>query len=251
MTQPITINPDIQKLLELPDCKLLSLPKPVPAKLRLPGGGQLSAFTDISKGIPTDCTMSFSLVMQLAPMLASIECLVKVLGLLKPLIDIISGLPAPPGPQVLLDFGKAAEKVMGCITAFTPTGGLLLFIKDIILLICSFLNCFIGQLSTIIGLLSGIALQMQFAEEAGNEELQRVLKCAQDNAMTSADHLQGAIGPVINLVSLVEPLLGLADIKIQTPSIVPGADLEGMRAMLQSLQDLVDTLQQIAEGIPG
>jgi hypothetical protein len=253
MDQQITLSPDLQKLLKLPDCSLLALPKPKKAELRLPSGAKLSAFSDISKGIPTDCSMSFSLVLQLAPMLASIECLVKVLALLDPLIKIMGALtnpPSLPGPDVIEKFGKAAVEVMKCVVSFSPQGGLLAFVKDIILLITRFLNCFIGQLETIIGMLSGLAIQMQAAEAAGNDELKRILQCAQDNGMNSADHLQGAIAPVMNLVSLVEPLLSIAGIPLEVPAIVPGADLDGMRETLQTLKDVVGTLEQIAEGIP-
>lgn len=250
MQRTIPVSADLEKLLKLPDCSLLSLPKPAPAKLRLPSGAKLTGVTDISKGIPTDCSMSFSLVLQLAPMLASIECLVKVLKLLEPLIKIIGDLPAPPSPSILLKFGEAAKEVMECIVAFTPQGGLLAFIKDVILLIVSFLKCFVGGLESIVAMLSGITLQLSAAEAAGNDELKRVLECAQQNAMNSADHLQGAIAPVTNLISLVEPLLGIANIEVAIPTIEPGADLEGLKNTLQTLKDVVVILEQIAEGIP-
>ena len=68
-----------------------------PLKIELPMGGSLKAFTDISKGIPTDCSMVFNLMVQLAPMLASIECLVRVLKLLAPLIEVIKGAPPASG----------------------------------------------------------------------------------------------------------------------------------------------------------
>ena len=248
--RPIPISLDLQQLMKLPDCALISLPKPAPAKIRIPGGTTLTAFTDISKGIPTDCSMAFSLTLQLAPMLASIECLVKVLALLKPLIDIIQGLPAPPGPKILEDFGKAAVGVIECATGWRPGVGLLAFIKDILLLIISFMKCFIGQMQTLIGMLSGLTLQIGQAEATGNAELKRLLECAHDNAMTSADHLQGAIAPVMNLVDLVGPLLSLAGIQVAIPPIVPGADLDGLKKTLQSLNDVVTLLGEIADGIP-
>lgn len=254
MEHRIALSPDLEKLLKLPDCSLLALPKPKQVELRLPSGARLSAFADISKGVPTDCSMSFSLVLQLAPMLASVECLVKVLSLMEPLIKIIGGLtsvpPSVPGPDVLEKFAEAAKGVLECVVSFTPQGGLLAFVKDVILLIVRFMTCFIGQLETIIGLLSGLSLQFAAAEAAGNDELKRVLQCAQDNAMNSADHLQGAIGPVVNLISLVGPLLALAGIELETPQIVPGADLDGMRETLQTLKDVVTTLGEIAEAIP-
>ena len=53
-----------------------------------------------------------------------------------------------------------------------------------------------------------------------------------NNAMTSADHLQGAMGPVFNILALVKPLLDIAQIKVAIPTISPGADLDGLKKAL-------------------
>jgi hypothetical protein len=254
MDVPIPIKPDIQKLLDLPDCSLLSLPKPQKLEIHLPNGAVMPALTDISKGVPTDCSLALSLVLQVAPFLASIECLLKVLALLDPLIKIIQALtnpPSLPGPDVITKFGEAAADVILCITSMVVPGiGMFSFIKSLLILILTFLRCFVNGLQSVVQALSGIAIEMNAAQTAGNEELQRVLKCAQDNAMNSADHLQNAIGPVMNLIGLVQPILTLAKIKIEVPAIVPGADLEGLNKALQALHDVVTILEQIIEAPP-
>lgn len=147
MTTTIPIKADLQKLMELPDCTLLLLPKKTKLAIHLPNGASLPAFTDISKGIPTDCSLAFSLVLQLAPFLASIECLLKVLSLLEPLIKTIGGLtsvpPSIPGPDVLSKFASAAEGVMECVVDMVlPGAGLFSFVKSVLILILTFLNCF-------------------------------------------------------------------------------------------------------------
>src|ERR1700674_4974257 len=91
----IPVSADLQEMFNLPPCSEIRLPKPSPIKVTLPGGGTLSAISDLSKGIPTDCAMTFSLLMQIGPFLASIECLVKVLKLIQPLIDVVTALPNP------------------------------------------------------------------------------------------------------------------------------------------------------------
>jgi hypothetical protein len=217
----------------------------------LPNGAELPALTDISKGAPTDCSLSFSLILQLAPFLASIECLLKVLSLLKPLVDIIGALtsvpPKVPGPSTITDFAKAGVEVVQCFTdMLIPGKGLLTFIKSVLILILSFLKCFVTGLSSIVINLLKISVQMDQA--AGNDEVQRVLKCAQDNVMTSADHLQGAMGPVFNILGLVKPLLDLTPIKVEIPTIAPGADLDGLRKALAALQDFTTILEEIVEG---
>jgi Na+-transporting methylmalonyl-CoA/oxaloacetate decarboxylase gamma subunit len=248
-TVPISV--DLQELLDLPDCSLLSLPKKSKMSIFLPNGAELPAFTDISKGAPTDCSLSFSLILQLAPFLASIECLLKVLSLLKPLIDIIgsvSKLQMPPLSAVS-DFTAAGVGVTECITdMLIPGKGLLSCVKSVLILILSFLKCFVTGMSSVVNNLLKISVQMDQA--AGNDELQRVLKCAQDNAMASADHLQGAIAPVFNILALVKPLLDLAQIKVEIPTIEPGADLDGLRKALAALQNVVTVLEEIVQAPP-
>src|SRR5262245_59010048 len=90
---PVPIN--LQKMFDLPPCEEIKLPAPSPIKIQLPTGGSIQAFTDISKGIPIDCWMTFNLLVQLAPLLASMECLVRVLKLIKPLIDVVKAIPNP------------------------------------------------------------------------------------------------------------------------------------------------------------
>ncbi len=104
----IKVDADLSQLFQLPACADLSLPNAGGLSVQLPTGGALQAFADISKGIPTDCSLTFSLMLQIAPFLASIQCLLKVLKLLKPLIDIIKGLPVPP-VGALIEFGEAAR----------------------------------------------------------------------------------------------------------------------------------------------
>jgi hypothetical protein len=250
VTTTVAIPVDLQKLLELPDCSLLALPKKSKLSIHLPNGAELPGLADISKGAPTDCSLSFSLLLQLAPFLASIECLLKVLALLKPLVDIIGALTSPPKvppASAVSDFIKAGVDVVQCFTdMLIPGKGLLTFIKSVLVLILSFLKCFVTGLNSIVNNLVTISVQMDQA--AGNDELQRVLQCAQDNVMTSADHLQGSMAPVFNILALVKPLLDLSPIKVEIPTIQPGADLDGLRKALAALQDFTTVLEEIVTG---
>jgi hypothetical protein len=253
LTTTVPISADLQKLLDLPDCSLLSLPKPSKMSIHLPNGMELPAFTDISKGAPTDCSLAFSLILQLAPFLASIECLLKVLALLKPLVDIIGALtslpPKVPSASTVTDFAKAGVEVVQCFTEMLiPAAGLFSFVKSVLILILSFLKCFETGLSSVVNSLLSISVQMDQA--AGNDELQRVLKCAQDNVMTSADHLQGSMAPVFNILGLVKPLLDLAQIKVAIPTIAPGADLDGLKKAVAALHDVVTVLEEIVTAPP-
>src|ERR1700738_3428453 len=115
----ITVSADLQEAFQLPPCEEIKLPLPSPLKVQLPTGGTISALADISKGIPTDCSMTFSLMLQIAPLLASLECLLKILKLLKPLIDVVGSLGPPPDPiklpKAIVEFMKAAEAIIPCL----------------------------------------------------------------------------------------------------------------------------------------
>src|ERR1700683_549995 len=88
----IPIPTDLNKMFQFPPCAQVQLKPPSPLKITLPTGGTLSAFSDLSKGIPSDCSLTFSLMLQIAPFLGSIECLLKVLGLIGPLVESVKGV---------------------------------------------------------------------------------------------------------------------------------------------------------------
>ena len=66
----------------------LNLPKPAMPTLTLPIGGSLLGVADITRGIPTDCSMRFSLILQLAPIMASMQCLLKILKFFGDLLNV-------------------------------------------------------------------------------------------------------------------------------------------------------------------
>ena len=186
----IPVSPELQKALSLPHCLDLSLPQAGPLKVTLPTGGSLAAFTDISKGIPTDCQLTLSLLLQLGPLLASMECVLKILGVLGPLLEVITGLakvpPSPPGPEILGKLAKAVEALMPCIGLAIPGAGFVPFVRDLLCLILKVLKCFLGQLKTIAGVMGGLALKIQAAQENDDVDQLAILHCAQDNAAASA-----------------------------------------------------------------
>jgi hypothetical protein len=247
----IPVAVDLQQLFELPPCEAIKLPKPSPMSIQLPTGGSLKAFTDISKGIPTDCSMSLSLLLQVAPLLASMDCLLKILKLLKPLIDIVKGLPFPP-VKAVSDFIEAAADLAPCLLIPVPGGNIVPFIRDILCLILKMLRCFLGQLKTVAGVMGGLALQLKLAQDTGNSELQMAIQCAQENAEISAQHLTQSIEPIRALLDLVGPLLGLAQVPaIQLPVLGSQTDVESLNQTIQTMQGVVDVIQGAVDAIGG
>lgn len=246
----IPVSADLQKALELPQCIDLSLPKPGPLKITLPTGGSLTAFTDLSKGVPTDCSLSFSLLLQVSPLLASMECLLKILGLLKPLVDVINGLPTP-SPAVILDFGKAASALLPCFNILLPQAGMAFFVRDLLCLIIKVLNCFIGQLKTIAGVMGGLAIRIQAAQENNDADQLALLQCAQDNAAASAGAVMQAIEPIGALLSIMGTVMGIVGAPaITLPALGSPEDVEALNQAVTTLESVVDTLSQVVEALP-
>jgi hypothetical protein len=251
-TIDVPLPADIEEFLKEPKC--IPLPAPGKVEINLPTGGKIKGIADITKSIPDDCSLIFSLALQLGPFLASIECLMKLMKLIQPLIDVIKGL-GPPDPPKLIEtvpkFIDAANEVMPCVLALTG-GAIPLFVRDLLCLIIKLLKCVIGQLKSVMAVMSGIALQINSAQAAGNSELMAALECAQQNAQTSAQHIMSAIDPVMFLLSLAEPFLGMAGVNpIATPALASPDDLEKMQSGIDTLDQLVKTLELAAEALGG
>ena len=241
----IPINASIQDLFNIPPCDVLKLPQPSPLKIQLPTGGSLNALVDMSAGIPNDCALSFNLMLQLAPLLVAIECPMRVLKLIQPLVDIINGLPTP-NPADIGKFVDAAAELAPCIAALA---GIPAFIKDILCLIRKVLNCLLGQIQTVRDLIGGLALRFDAAD--GNPDLLAALECAQENANASMANLTQAIDPIAGVIALVKPIMGIAGMELELELAAPSAppeDLAAIDAMIATLQGVVDAIDVATGG---
>jgi hypothetical protein len=245
----IPLSADLQKAFDLEPCEALGIPMPSPLKVTLPSGAALHALTDMSKGIPNDCSMSFNLMVQIAPFLAAIECPLKMLKLLKPLVDVITGLakapPEPPTPELIGDVVAAAAELSGC---FLMPANLLPMCKDILCLIRAVLNCLMMQLKSVRDLMSGLQLRLEAAQD--NEDLLAAVECAQKNGQVSMQNLTQAIEPVSAVIGLLSPILEMAGMpEIQLTPQAPPEDLEALDAIVDTLQAVVDAIDDITGGI--
>jgi hypothetical protein len=241
----IPVSAELQDAFNVPPCSELSIPMPSPMKIQLPSGDELKAFTDLSKGIPNDCSMTFNLVLQLAPFLASITCLLRLLKLIKPLVDIITGLtkvpPAPPASAVE-EFAAAAIDLAPC---FLMPAGVIPFAKDIICFIRALLNCLLTQLKSVRDMIEGLGLRVEQAQ--GNGDLLATLQCAQQNAQTSAANLTQAIDPIAGLLELANPIMQMAGMQPISLTMPAGGsqDVEGLNAVINVLQGVVSDIDAL------
>lgn len=248
----IPIPPDLKKAFQFPPCLQVKLPMPSPLKINLPTGGTLNAFSDLSKGIPSDCSLTFSLMLQIAPFLASTECLLKVLGLIGPLIEFVKAVPDPVKLATTVPkFLKAAEAVMPCVAVVTGLG-IIPFIKDLLCLIIKALNCFLGQMKTLLGIMGGLSLQLSLATEAGDLDKIAAIQCEQDNAQALASNMTASIEPIGVILELAGTLFGIAGMKpITLPTIGSATDLDSLNTVVETIQGVVGTLQIAADALGG
>lgn len=242
----------LQKLLAEPVC--VKLPPPQKLELNLPTGGKIQALVDASNAVPTDCSLSFSLILQLGPILANLDCFLKVLKVIQPLIDVVNSLGPPPDPiklpKAILDFGEAVGPLVECIAKVLGLG-LPLFLRDVLILIIKVLSCVVESLKSVLAVMGGLALQISSAQSAGNTELLAALQCAQDNASNSAQQTMSAIEPITVLLSLAEPMLGMVGVDpIKTPEIGSAEDIEGLTKVVTALDDLIKVLQLVVDTPP-
>jgi hypothetical protein len=250
----ITLPDELMQALKPPDCSVLSLPPVGSAQVTLPIGGTLQGVADFTRGIPTDCSMNISLMLQLAPMMASMECLLKMLKFLSTAVGIIQGITNPLSiisaiPKIV----EAAADLLPCfdmaIPPFLPT---LCFLKDLLAMIAAMILCAVDALDSVLKIISGLQLQISAATADGNDDLVASLRCAQDNATTAAEGTMQGLQPVMVLMTLAGTFMSLAgkSLDVTIPSAVPSSDLQAMQSMLDDLAAVAQVIKEIADAIP-
>jgi hypothetical protein len=254
-TIDITLPPELMQALAPPVCSDLQLP-PIAAMtpLTLPIGGSLQGVADFTRGLPTDCSMNFSLMLQLAPMMASMECLLKVLKFIGTVVGIIQDITQPMAliqaiPKIVAAAADLALCLDMAMPPFLPT---LCFLKDLLALIAKLLLCAVDALQSVLAILSGLQIQIAAAQAAGNGDLLAALTCAQTNASISAAGTMASLQPITVLLSLAGTFMQLAgkSLTISLPSAVPVSDLAAMETMLGDLRTIAQDILAIADALP-
>lgn len=245
----IPVPDELRDALSAPKCIDLSLPEPRKLSITLPSGGTLTSLANIGQNIPNDCSLTFSLMLQIAPLMAASACVLKILKLLKPLSDAVTNFP--PTPKLIKDIVDAVADLAPCFLQLTPAG-MIPFVRDILCLILKVLNCLIGQLKTIANLLGGLQISLDSARAQGNGELIDTLECAQNNAMTAMGHLFEGLEPVKAIMDLASPFMSIAGVQaIQLPAIGKAADLKALNSAINQLDEVVGTIQQVVDALGG
>jgi hypothetical protein len=252
-TLDIPLPDALTEALASPKCIDLSLPKPNLPTLTLPSGGKIQAICDITKGIPSDCSMNVNLMLQIAPIMASMECLLKVLKFLAKLIEVFKNATNPPALiSGLGDIVKAGEDLIPC---FGMPLGITIppFIKDLLLLIIKMLKCIVQSLKSVVELLDGLELEISSAAQNGNDALAAQLQCAKENAMLAAQGSMMAIDPIATVLEIAGAFFALMPgaPTIALPSLAAVEDLDAMKTAIGTLEEVILVLEGIVEALPG
>ena len=196
--------------------------------IEVPAAGRLLGFSDL-KIRSTECSADTNLLTQVAPLIASMSCQLKILKLLKPLVEVIRGLPNPP-VQALLEFSEAAEALAPCYLALTPSG-VLPFLQDLLCLEVRSFKCFLNNLRTITTLAGG------------------------DPSAVAASEVQSVLNtylPIAGVLSLANGLFQLAGLTIpEAPTLTGGIDPVSLNADLNSVAAFTAALEAMAEALGG
>jgi hypothetical protein len=170
-------------------------------------------------------------------------------------MDVIQSL-VPPNPikaaQALPKLLQAFENLAPCIAVVTGLG-IIPFLKDLICFILKALNCFLGQLKSLMGILEGLNVRLNAAVAAGNTELANTLQCASNDALAQAGQLTNAIEPIGLVLSMAGTLAGFAGktISVQMPTLGPNVTPDALNTIVLAVQDVVAALTVVSEALGG
>lgn len=247
----IPVPDELRQALSAPKCIDLSLPEPKKLTVTLPSGASLTSLHNVGQNIPNDCSLTFSLMLQIAPLMGSMTCVLKILKLLKPLSDAVTS--PPPTPGLIKEIAEAVADLAPCFLMLTPAG-MIPFVRDILCLILKALSCLIDVLQTSLEFMSGLSIKLEQAQATPDPDPDLIasLECAQQNVLTSIGHLMNGIEPVKAILELASPFMSIAGVgAIQLPALGSAGDTEALNQVLIILEDVVATIQQIADGLGG
>jgi hypothetical protein len=194
-----------------------------------PGGGRLIGFADL-KNQTAGCSAATNLQSQAAPLIALMSCQLKILKLLKPLVDVIRGLPQPSA-QALQEFSKAAIDLVPCFQIATPAG-LLPFLRDLLCLEIRSLHCFLRNLQALI--------------------MSEVTAPGTTPAALDARAVLDSYPPIIGILDLASGLFQFAGLPIpQAPALAGGTDRSSLLADQSLVATFTGALETAADALGG
>lgn len=229
MTVDIEIScPELPKIPKIPDINILGL-------------AQLKGMLDFSVGSPSQCTLGISLMLQIAPLLASMTCLLKILAVFKAMESFVKS-PLTETTELLEKLADLAP----CFGALSLPS-ISITLKGILELVIGFFVCFIDQLESLISFQASIDL----SAGEGNPVLEASLECARDNVATSMDNLMLSLEAIQPLMDMTKSVGGVVGIDLDLPDLAGVSVKEDASKTIADLKGAIEKMQQTIESLPG
>jgi hypothetical protein len=227
----------------IPCVKLPDIPK-VP-KLELFGMAEFKGISDISAGLPNNCSMNINLLVQLMPFLAGLTCFMRVLKVMQSLGEFAKAVPNPVkmGEKVG-DLISSIDELAECFGIIIPLT-ILKTIKQILLLIIGLIQCLLDQIQSLLN----ISLKIDLNAAADNPELAKALNCAQDNVNTAMESLMSAMEMLSPIFAILNDLGAIAGQSFSFPAVSGGGGA-AVADFVNTMEAVVGTLQEIADALP-
>jgi hypothetical protein len=212
---------------------------------------------NLPRSVEEECQVNFNLMLQLAPLFGSLDCVFCAMKFLKFVLDFVKLVPdcisdpTKVGKLVTMvtqDLPEIAECLTKCITAFTTPLGLCPPVKDLLKLIASYLHCLVELLESVAE--QGTQIQIQMGDAQGNPELLEVLDLAQQNADRAGAQALQSCAPALDLLQAASAALEIVGVgAVQLPSI---DQLSGgaIGEAIQPIKDVSETLDLIVAALP-
>jgi hypothetical protein len=215
--------------------------------IQFPAGAELKGVADFAAGIPSNCKINLSLLVQLGPMLASMGCILKILELLGSIVEFATAAPNLPK---MVDKAAALPglfaQVAKCLPPLAPID-FALMIKGILELIINILTCLIDSVASIVE----FQVSLDFSSAEGNPALTEALQCAQRNADTSMQNLFNSVGPIMTVMKVVGSVASLAQLPVTLPDLSQLGKAGDVVQTVESLKQAIHGLKSVIDSLPG
>jgi hypothetical protein len=217
-------------------------------KLTLPGGAVLQASAGMEKGAAIAVVRPFlasitSSMAFLAPAFTGLEVGTAALKAIAAVPKLITQ------PQKLLEellnLAKVAPKVLG----LAPQFSLPPVVRDTLNIVAVSLRAIQEELTEFIAQENAIDEAEALAVQLDLPQLAASVSCARGELAASQANLMASLGPLNKLLDFIRALVALLPVPIEIPTLDNLG--ENAQEILAVLGTLADTLEQIAQTIPG
>jgi hypothetical protein len=219
-----------------------------PLKLTLPGGAVLEASAGLEKGAAIAIVRPF-----LANITSSLAFMAPAFTALEVGTAALKAIAAVPKlivkPQDLLsalaDLAQAAPKVLALAPQFTVPP----LVRDVLRVVATSLRAITDELTAFTEQQAEIDAAATLAAELDLPQLTASIECASGELAAAQSNLMASLGPLSKLLDFLRALVALLPVPIEIPTLDNLG--ENAQDILSSLTTLADTLDQIADVIPG